>query len=331
MDLSFLFPGRSSEELARKTGVWERHIAASDQCTSDLAVNAARNLFAAGAYKPCDFDFVILCTQTPDFFFPATACTVQHRLGIPTTAGALDFNLGCSGYIYGLGLAKGLIETGQARRVLLITADTVSRLLDAKDRAMRALIGDAATATAVELIAEGNTSTEELGPFIYGTDGQGAEALIVYGGAFREYVIAQPSETFKRSLCRGERVARMNGPKIVEFSLRVVPPLLERLLNRAQLSICDIDLFIFHQASKYVLDLLQNTLRIPEPKFCRCLSDCGNTVASTIPIALKRAADQGRLAPGAKLLLVGFGAGLSWAGTMVKWSSQRQNPMIERN
>src|SRR5256885_1472120 len=146
-DLSNEFPEWSVEKIDEKTGIQERHVAAVEECSSDLAVSAAKKLFESGACMPAEIDFVLLCTQSPDYFLPTTACVVQDRLGIPTSAGAFDFNLGCSGFIYGLGQAQGLIASGQASNVLLITAETYSKFIHPRDRSVRTIFGDASAAT----------------------------------------------------------------------------------------------------------------------------------------------------------------------------------------
>jgi len=315
--LSTLFPGRSPEELAEKTGVWARRISAPEECSSDLGVAAAEKLFAGSSYSPEDVDFILFCTQTPDYFCPATACLVQSRLGIPTRAGALDFNLGCSGYVYGLGLAKGLIQSGQARCVLLVTADVVTKFIDENDRAMRALIGDAATATIIE--ATENDDLPGIGQLIYGTDGRGADHLIIEGGALRGFV------SHRNNGCSANQkpVVQMKGQKIVEFAVKTVPRVLQALMDRSGLRLEDVDLFVFHQASRYILELLVHVLKIPSEKSYVCLSQCGNTVGSTIPIALKRGSDEEKLFQGAKVVLCGFGVGLSWGAALVNWSGLR--------
>src|ERR1700686_1952562 len=165
-DLSLQFPDWSVEKIAAKTGIACRHIAAPEECASDLAVAAAQKLFSSGACRPQDIDYVLLCTQSPDYFLPTTACLVQDRLGIPTTAGALDFNLGCSGFIYGLGLSEGLISSGQASAVLLLTAETYSKFMHPRDRSVRTIFGDAAAAT---LLTSADVREPLLGPFIYGS------------------------------------------------------------------------------------------------------------------------------------------------------------------
>lgn len=326
-ELAPLFPGRSPEELALKTGMVERHVAAPEDCSSDLGIAVAQKLFEKAGYSPSDFDFVLFCTQTPDYFCPATACLVQARLGIPTSAGALDFNLGCSGYIYGLGLATALVENGQTRRLLLITADTVCRM--APDRATRVLFGDAATATVVEACSQ----SVQMGPFLYGTDGRGAENLITHEGAFRYFASLDKKGASESNGSNsagghdGRPMVYMNGSKIVDFSVATVPPLLENLFRRAGVTMPEIDLFVFHQASNYILEMLRSTLRIPKEKYYISMSHTGNTVASTIPIALRNAYDEGRLAPGNKVLLVGFGVGLSWGATLVRWNDLKKTEL----
>src|SRR5438132_4782678 len=175
-----------ASQILGKTGVAVRSIAAADECASDLGVAAAKHLLESGVCSPEEIDFLLLCTQSPDYFLPTTACLLQDRLGLPTTAGALDFNLGCSGYVYGLSLAKGLIETGQAANVLLLTADTYSKFLHPGDRSVRSLFGDAAAATLVQ--ARRDPPPGDLpwiGPFVFGTDGSGRDNLIVAAGGLR--------------------------------------------------------------------------------------------------------------------------------------------------
>ena len=188
-ELSAEFPEWSVEKIDGKTGIHERHIAAPGECASDLAVAAAGKLFASGACAPADIDYVLFCTQSPDYFLPTTACGIQDRLGIPTASGALDFNLGCSGFIYGLGLAEGLIATGQARRVLLLTAETYSKFIHPRDRSVRTIFGDAAAAT---LLSAVDTEQPLLGPFLYGTDGKGSPNLIVPSGGMRRPAPLRP-------------------------------------------------------------------------------------------------------------------------------------------
>jgi len=312
--LARAFPDWPAEKVAAKTGIARRHIAAPGECASDLAVAAARKLFAAGACRPDEVDFLLLCTQSPDHFLPTTACLLQDRLGLPTRAGALDYNLGCSGFVYGLALAKGLVETGQAANVLLLTAETYSKYLAPNDRGTRTLFGDAAAATLVQ--AGPVPPAGELpwiGPFVFGTDGRGKENLIVPGGGLR-----RPSGQGHGSAGASPDHLYMNGPEIFSFTLRAVPEVVAALLARAGRALDEIDLFVFHQANRYLLEHLRDKLGIPREKFVLALSECGNTVSSTIPIALKEAAGRGLLPPGRLVMLVGFGVGYSWAATLIR-------------
>jgi 3-oxoacyl-[acyl-carrier-protein] synthase-3 len=308
------FPEWSVAKIDAKTGIQERHIAAPDQCSSDLAVAAAQKLFDSGACRPADIDFILLCTQSPDYFLPTTACVIQDRLGIPTTAGALDFNLGCSGFVYGLGLAQGLIASEQARRVLLLTAETYSKFIHPHDRSVRTIFGDAAAATLLVGVEE--SGQRLLGPFTYGTDGAGAQNLIVKAGGFRQPLPESPASESKPD----SRHLYMNGPEIFDFTITQVPQSIEGLLQKAGLTIADIDVFVFHQANRYMLEHLRNRMGIPPEKFLITMSHCGNTVSSTIPIALKQAQTDGTIKPGALALLAGFGVGYSWAATLLRWT-----------
>jgi 3-oxoacyl-[acyl-carrier-protein] synthase III len=281
-----------------------------------LAVRAAQKLFTSGACTPDDIDFLILCTQSPDYFLPTTACLVQDRLGIPTKAGALDFNLGCSGFIYGLGLAEGLIASGQASEVLLLTAETYSKFIAPRDRSVRTIFGDAAAAT---LLSESESIS--LGPFIYGTDGAGGKNLIVPIGGMRErFSEGTPSaEEDESGNIRTREHLFMDGAEIFNFTLSQVPKSVETLLQRSALTIDEVDLFVFHQANKYMLEHLRKRMKIPAEKFAIAMAHCGNTVSSTIPIALKHAQCEGRLRPGTNAVLVGFGVGYSWGATLLRF------------
>jgi 3-oxoacyl-[acyl-carrier-protein] synthase III len=315
-DLSREFPEWQADKIENKIGISKRHIAGPDECASDLAVAAAHKLFASGVCRPEEIDFVLLCTETADYFLPATACLVQHRLGIPTAAGALDFNLGCSGFVYGLGLVEGLIVSEQAQKVLLLTADTFSKFIHPRDKGVRALFGDAAAATL--LVASPQPS---LGPFIYGTDGAGALNLIVPSGGMREprtLETAVVTEDQNRNM-RSRQNLFMSGGDIFDFALAAVPDSVDELLKRARLSFEQIDLFVFHQANRFMLEHLRRSMKIPVEKFQIAMAHSGNTVSSTIPIALHQALAEGRLKEGSTVMLVGFGVGYSWGATLLRW------------
>ncbi|HBY61775.1 MAG TPA: 3-oxoacyl-ACP synthase [Solibacterales bacterium] len=314
------FPEWSVAKIDGKTGIQCRHIAAEDECSSDLAVAAARRLFASGACRPEDVDYLLLCTQSPDYFLPTTACLVQERLGLPTGTGAVDFNQGCSGFIYGLGLAQGLIETGQAKNVLLLTAETYSKFIHPRDKSVRTIFGDAAAAT---LLSALESEKPYLGPFVYGTDGRGGENLIVPTGGMRRARTESSSVEVEDESgnIRTDDHLFMNGLEVFNFAGERVPEAVRGVLEKAQLGIDNVDLFVFHQANKYMLDHLRKKLRIPEERFQVTMGHCGNTVSSTIPIALKHAAAEGRIHSGQVAMLVGFGVGYSWGATLVRWAA----------
>jgi 3-oxoacyl-[acyl-carrier-protein] synthase III len=313
--------GRTADEIASKTGVFERRIASDDEGTSDLAAAAARRLFASTRQGADGIEFVILCTQCPDYLMPATACAVQDRLGIPTTAGALDINAGCAAFVYALGVAKGLIETGQARRVLVLTAETYSRFIGVDDRSTRSLFGDAGAATIVEARETDEADgTPWLGPFVHGTDGSGVANLLIPEGGLRAVYDGATPRAMGTASGRPPLHMHMNGPAVFDFASRAAPLAVQELCARAGLLVEDIDLFFFHQASKYILETVRSRLRIARDRFVMSLDDCGNTGCCSIPIALHRAARDGRLADGQRIAVVGFGSGYSWSAALLRWN-----------
>lgn len=303
------FPEWTSDKIVQKTGISERRISDQAELASDLGVKAAQKLFDSGVCQPGDIDYLLFCTQSPDHFLPTTACVMQDRLGLSTSAGALDFNLGCSGFVYGLGIAKGLVETGQASNVLLITGETYSKFINPHDKSNKAIFGDAAAATLVSA-TEPTGKDDYIGPFAWGTDGRGAKNLIVEKGGFRNPVSPNSDE-------RPELY--MNGPEIFTFSLQSVPRVITELLQKANLEMEDIDLFIFHQANQYMLEHLRKKLKIPPEKFSLHMQYCGNTVSSTIPIAMKDSLASGELRDGQRIMIVGFGVGYSWGAGILNW------------
>ncbi len=303
------FPEWTVEKIANKVGIKERRIANRDTFSSDLAIAAANKLFSEHQIDPSEIDFVLLCTQSPDYFLPTTACIVQDKLGIPTSAGALDFNLGCSGYVYGLGLAKGLIGTGQAKNVLLITSETYSKFIHKMDKGNRTIFGDAAAATMVS-----TQGFAEIQGFSYGTDGKGASKLIVKKGGLR-YPI-EPEDINNTE--QGDQHLFMNGSAIFNFTADRIPELIDNTLRVNDKNLDQIDLFIFHQANAFMLEHVRKKLDIPLEKFMLYMEKVGNTVSSTIPIAIKDAMDDLCIEQNQSILLAGFGVGYSWAGVVIQ-------------
>jgi len=305
------FPEWSVDKVAAKLGVVQRHIAAKDELSSDMAIKAAHKLFEEYNVSPTEIDFVLFCTQSPDYFLPTSACIIQDKLGIPTSAGALDFNLGCSGFVYGLSLAKGLVLAGIAKNVLLLTAETYSKYIHPKDKSNRTIFGDAATATLIS-----DNGFGEILNFALGTNGKGAENLMVKTGALR-YPEQEKDLSFdENGNPSSSDHLYMDGSEIFNFTLEMVPVLVEQTLQNNNILFEGIDLFVFHQANKYLLNFLRKKIRIPDEKFYYFLEDVGNTVSSTIPIAIKAASRENLLK--GNILLAGFGVGYSWGGTIIK-------------
>lgn len=305
------FPEWTVDKIAAKVGVMERHVAGENETAVDLAVKAAEALFSEHGIDRAEVDYLLLCTQSPDYILPTSACIVQHRLGLPTSIGALDFNLGCSGYVYGLSLAKGLICGGVAKSVLLITSETYSKHLHPRDKGNRTIFGDAAAATLVS--SEGRY---EIGEFSLGTDGSGAENLIVRNGGCRFPEKAGRVKFDEGGNPRSDDFLYMDGPEIFNFTIVAVPPLVRDTLKRNGLEQGGIGLFVFHQANLYMINFLRRKLKIEEEKFYVCLEKTGNTVSASIPVALCEAEKEGRL--NGNIMLAGFGVGYSWGGVVLK-------------
>ena len=309
-------PDWKVEKLAAKIGISTRHVAAANEYTSDLAVRAASKLFDNHDIKPTDIDYLILCTQSPDYSLPTTACIIQAQIGMRLDVGALDITLGCSGFIYALGLAKGLIESGQVRNVLVITAETHSKFANPNDKSTRPIFGDGAAATLV--VAD--LAHDGLKGLTLGTDGGGGAGLVVPNGGLRKAGEFSPNSSVEaRGLTTNGYDMYMDGLEIFNFTIRVVPGCVDEVLRKAGLTMSDVDLFVFHQANAYLIEHLRKKLEIPAEKFVVSMDEYGNTGSSTIPIALTNAIAAGRVHQGDKIMLVGFGVGLSWGGVLATW------------
>lgn len=308
------FPEWSVDKVAAKVGVDARHLAAPDETAGDMAEKAARKMFEEYGIRPADIDFVLFCTQSPDYFLPSTACLLQHKLGIPTSAGAFDYDLGCSGCVYGLAVAKGLISAGIANNVLLLTAETYSKYLHPSDKSNRSIFGDGAAACLV--------STEgfaEIGDFVLGTDGSGANHLIVKTGASRQKVKTGLSVADDEGHTWFDDYLYMNGGAVFNFTLEVVPTMMRQLMEKHGLEKDDIDYYVFHQANKFMLSTIRKICGIPKEKFYNNLSQTGNTVSSTVLIGMKDCVENGVIHSGMKVMVAGFGVGLSWGGTILRF------------
>ena len=310
MEIAERFPEWSAEKVASKVGITERHISGDNETAADMAFQVAEKLFKANEGVREQVDFLLLCSQSVDYKLPSSSCILQNRLGLKTSCGAFDFNLGCSGYEYGLAVAKGLIVSGIAKNVLLLTAETYTKYIHPEDKGNMTIFGDAATASLI--------STEgfaEIGEFVLGTDGSGAEGLIVKTKGARNPNVTGNKVEDENGNVQWDDHLFMDGKAIFDFTSEAVPAMTEELLKKENLKQDDIDLWVFHQANKYMINYLRKLMCIDKDKFYVFMDKVGNTVSSTIPIALVEAKKEGRLH--GNVLLAGFGVGLSWGGTII--------------
>ena len=311
-DLVKEFPEWSVEKVSQKVGVETRHLAAEHETAGDMAEKAAIRLFKEYGIKASEIYFLILCTQSPDYFLPSTACILQDRLHIPTTAGAFDFNLGCSGCVYGLAMAKGLIAAGIAKNILLLTAETYNKYLHPSDKSNRSIFGDGAAACLI--------STEgfaEIGEFSLGTDGSGAENLIVKTGAAKQRQASGKYVEDDEGHIWYDDYLYMNGGAIFNFTLETGPSMMKEILRKNELEMEQIDYYIFHQANKFMLNTIRKVCALPKDKFYVNLTNTGNTVSSTVLIGLKECIDNQTIKTNDKVMISGFGVGLSWGGCIL--------------
>ena len=306
------------EKIFHKTGIRKRHIADAGKPASYYHALVANRFFEEHPDIARDtIDMLVVCTETRDYIAPATACVVHSLIGLRKTCGAVDYELGCSGYLYGLGLAKGFITSGIARRVLLVTGDVVAKYANKQDKSIRTLFGDGFTATLLEA-----SETDRVTDFDFGTDGTGYRDIIIEAGAEAMPYSETTGEAYTNRFgnTHSKENIYMDGRKVLEFSVGEVPGSVGRTLERAGLKLDDIDLVVFHQASQLLLERVRDTLGVPPEKYVIDMADTGNTVSSTVPIALARAVAAGRLKTGMKVLVSGFGVGLPWGTAVIEWA-----------
>ncbi len=285
--------------LEDKLGIHQRHIAAEDEGAADMGVAAAEDLFAkAPALQREDVQILIVCTQNPDYGLPHTSALVQDRLGLPTTTACFDIGLGCSGFVYGLAVVRGMLETLGLDNALLVTSDPYSKVIDPADRGTSPLFGDGAAATWITREGAGGV----IGEFSFGTDGSGARNLIVEPDA------------------EGRRCLSMNGRSIFEFMLSTIPADVDRVTAANGITPDDVELFLLHQASNHMLSYLVRRMALDPARVPIRIRDTGNLVSSSIPFLIAELAREGALA-GKTTLLSGFGVGLSWASTIVRFDA----------
>jgi 3-oxoacyl-[acyl-carrier-protein] synthase-3 len=305
------------QKVLSGAGIRNRRVAPDGVCGSDLAFNAATRLFEKYKVDPQSIDLLIFCTQSPDYWMPTTACILHDRLKLKQQCAAFDINLGCSQYIYALSIAHSMLVGGLAEKALVLTGDTMSHTLHPKDRAVVPLMGDAGSATLLGAVVEG---TGFLG-FELGTDGSGSKHLMIPAGGARQPLTPETAieVTDSEGNVRTQRNLYMNGVAIFHFAISTVPKTVQALLTKLGLEMVDIDLFLFHQANKYMIEYLLKKMKIPAEKTHLYLEEVGNTSGSTIPLLLADAWREGKVKPGANILAMGFGVGLSWAATVIRW------------
>jgi len=312
-DLLQFNPNLDIAKLEKKIGLKTRYYAGEEETATDMAYVAAKNLFSEFQINPEEIDFIILCTQSPDYYLPTSACILQERLGLKTTTGAFDFNLGCSGFVYGLAIAKGLIETGTASKVLLITSETYSKYVNKKDNVVLPLFGDAATAS---LIDSKESNIDLIGPFSLNTDGSGYDKLIIPTGGSRKPKTHTSSIEKKDDYgnIRSQDDLFMSGTDIFNFTIEEIPKSVVAFCSKYQIDLASFDFAVFHQANSFMLEYIRKKLAIDSDKYYIDLASYANTVSSTIPLALIDLMEKHSIGyeQQKSILLCGFGVGLSW-------------------
>lgn len=298
--------GSTEEEILRKSGIENRYHADENELASDMAVAVAEKFFIEFPDKKNEVDFFIFCSECFDYIAPATSCILQNRIGLSQQIGCIDLPYGCSGYIYGLLLAKSLLKSGMAKNILFITADTPSKTIPKDSLELQNIFSDAATLTFIN-----QKNAEKMGEFVLGTDGIGKDNLMAINSAFRK-------SNHKESVPFLNAEMKMDGIEIFNFGLRIVPKLVEATLAKNNLTKKDIDFYILHQPTKFLLQTLRKKMDIPEEKWIINIQEYGNTVSSSIPLVLSDLIRQNKLKKDMNLLLVGFGIGYSWGATLLK-------------
>ena len=294
-------PDWRMDDIEKKTGIKNRYICEDNQTSKDIALLACEKLFKNNI-KRSEIDFLIVVTESPEYIAPAMSCDLQNILNLKTSVAAFDINLGCSGFVYGLMIADSILCANSYNNGILVCVDTYSKYISPNDRTCRPLFSDAASATLIT-----RSQSKSVGPFELGTDGSGYQDLIV-----------QNSGTKKQANIE-RNLLHMDGGAVFMFTMRTVPKVVNDLLKKEKYKIEDIDLFVFHQASKLVIDNIKRLLKLPDQKVYENYQLVGNTVSSSIPIALAQAKDDNRLKKGSIVMIVGFGVGLSWGATLIRY------------
>lgn len=308
------------DTIYNQCGVKSRRISPYDETAKDLGNRAAENLFAEWDINRDEIEYIIFVSDALEYKGPTTACVMQNDLGIPNTAGAIDILHGCTGWVYGLSLAKALIVSGQVNNVLLVTADVPTKVIHPEDIEIRGIFGDGAAATFISNQSRDKGYNTSIGDFVFGTDGSGEHTLKVERSATKEPTdiewLSQYTDV-PTGLGGGRLI--MNSPKIFLFALRKVPFLVDEILKKENLTRDDIDFYILHQANAQMLNFIRKRMKLPEEKFIIHMEEIGNTVSASIPIAMHETFKKNKIKKGSKVLVAGFGIGLSWGATVVRF------------
>jgi 3-oxoacyl-[acyl-carrier-protein] synthase-3 len=310
----------TQEEIRKVTamaGIAARRVADESTCSSDLCEVAANRVLEMTGWERDSIDALIMVTQSPDYFTPSTACLLQKRLNLSEQCAAFDVGLGCSGYPYGLWLASIILQSGGLKRVLLLDGETAARFAEKGDRAVSLLFGDAGSATALEASdpSNGNKST-----FVLYSDGGGYKDLIIEGGGFRDRF---PED-------RRKYYVSMNGANVFNFTIKRVPDLVQETLSFAKITTEEIDYFIFHQSNQFMIKHLMKKIGIPDQKTPLILKEYGNTGGVSVPLTITLGGLERRRDKTLRLLLLGYGTGLSWASALVDLGPDVQLDHVER-
>jgi len=293
----------SDEWIVERTGIKERRIARDDEALTDIALPACRRALEMAGVDPASIDLVVVATVTPDMSFPSAAALIADELGMPDAA-AYDLSAGCTGFVYAIAQAHGMLSAGLARRALVVGGDVLSKILDWDDRSTLVLFGDGAGAVVLEEVEDGGFLGFELG-----ADGGGGANLWLPGSGSRHF--DEP-----------EKYVKMNGREVFKFATRVLVSSAEAILEECDLTIDDVDVYVPHQANVRIIDHAVRKLQVPEEKTVVNVERYGNTSSGSIPLALADAADDGRLEPGKLVLLTGMGAGLTWGSALIRWTHE---------
>ena len=309
-----LFPEYDFERFEKKVGIKSRYRCNSDENILTLAKQSCEKLFIHSNVKKENIQFLILCTQSPEFNIPTNSCVLQKELGLSNSIGTFDYNLGCSGYIYGLSIAKGLINSGQVENVLLVTSETYSKYIHQEDLLNQLIFSDSSSATLIE-----KSDEDGINEFIFGTDGSGYEKLIVRNNFFNKSI--NP----KTSIYNGfnkytDNNLYMDGPSIFNFTIQTIPRLLLDTLEKNNILVKEVDFFILHQANRFLIESIRKFANIGKDKFIIDMENYGNTVSSSIPIALKNTLLEHNNPR--NIILCGFGVGLSWSSVLISLNNK---------